>query len=301
MEPIVCTPKRLPEDLLIEAARVAKWINPANAPALHGLIQIVSALKNLVDDDKEELSPQHIAVMTTKYWGPTGVNLSVSFMDNPPVDLRKRILANMEIWGQHGNVRFQEVPSNGQVRIARTPGQGHYSYLGTDILSIPANQPTMNLDSFTMNTPESEFHRVVRHECGHTLGFPHEHMRADIVARIDQNKAIRYFRQTQGWSAQETMQQVLKPLNESGLITEKGQAGSDTVSIMSYQLPGAIMVDGIAVPGGTDLDARDKAFAAQIYPLAVAPTPPPVPPPAKPLQITLSGTDMDGTYTLTKV
>ena len=40
----------------------------------------------------------------------------------------------------------------------------------------------MNLEAFTMQTPDSEFHRVVRHEAGHTLGFPHEHMRKAIVA-----------------------------------------------------------------------------------------------------------------------
>lgn len=35
----------------------------------------------------------------------------------------------------------------------------------------------LRLQGFTMNTPESENKRVIRHEAGHTLGFPHEHMR----------------------------------------------------------------------------------------------------------------------------
>jgi hypothetical protein len=30
-------------------------------------------------------------------------------------------------------------------------------------------------------TPDAEFYRVVRHETGHTLGFPHEHMRKEII------------------------------------------------------------------------------------------------------------------------
>jgi hypothetical protein len=47
----------------------------------------------------------------------------------------------------------------------------------------------MNLEGFTMKTPDSEFHRVVRHETGHTLGFPHEHMRAELVKRIDSCRA----------------------------------------------------------------------------------------------------------------
>ena len=42
---------------------------------------------------------------------------------------------------------------------------------------IPPNRQTMNLQGFTTNTPESEYKRVIRHEAGHALGFPHEHMR----------------------------------------------------------------------------------------------------------------------------
>ena len=58
------------------------------------------------------------------------------------------------------------------MRIARIDSgdqSGYWSYLGTDILSIAAGEPTMNLQEFSMDTPESEFHRVVRHETGHAL------------------------------------------------------------------------------------------------------------------------------------
>ena len=48
----------------------------------------------------------------------------------------------------------------------------------------------MNLEAFTMDTPDSEFFRVVRHETGHTLGFPHEHMRKAIIDRLDPEKVI---------------------------------------------------------------------------------------------------------------
>ncbi len=109
-------------------------------------------------------------------------------------------LSHMNAWSDvaNANVQFVETASDPQVRIARTAGDGYWSYLGTDILSIEAGEPTMNLDSFTMNTLESEFHRVVRHETGHTLGFPHEHMRREIIDQIDQDKAIEYFMANSG-------------------------------------------------------------------------------------------------------
>ena len=127
----------------------------------------------------------------------------------------------------------------------------------------------MNLDSFTMNTPDSEFHRVVRHETGHTLGFPHEHMRKAIIDRIDREKAIELFMRTQGWSRQEVIAQVLTPFEVSAL---KATAVTDENSIMCYDLAGSIMKDGIAVPGGKDIDNLDAAFAAKLYPGPVSPS-----------------------------
>src|SRR5581483_1442734 len=139
---------------------------------------------------------------------------------------------------------------------------GYWSYVGTDITSIEAGQPTMNLEAFTMSTPDSEFHRVVRHETGHTLGFPHEHMRKELVDKIDSQKAIEYFGRTQGWNEDEVRAQVLTPLEESSLL---GTPHADPNSIMCYQIPGEITKDGEPIPGGTDIDESDYAFAASIY------------------------------------
>jgi Hemopexin/Astacin (Peptidase family M12A) len=255
-----CTIKSLPQDQWISAAKQAIEANPVNAPA-------VQALRATTLSDV--LTPQHIAVLTAKYWGSKGVKLTVGFMDNPAADLRARILFHMNSWGQWSNVQFLETTVDPQVRIARNAGDGYWSYLGTDVLSIKAEQPTMNLDSFTMNTPDSEFFRVVRHETGHTLGFPHEHMRAEIVNRIDPAKAIVYFGQTQGWSPQMVTAQVLTPLDQSVLLATPQ---ADTHSIMCYWLPASIMKDGVAVVGGTDIDAQDAQFAAQIYPRSVSPS-----------------------------
>lgn len=121
----------------------------------------------------------------------------------------------------------------------------------------------MNLDSFTMSTSESEYKRVVRHETGHTLGFPHEHMRKQLVAKIDEAKAIEYFGRTQGWSPDEVREQVLTPLEQSSLIAT---ASADANSIMCYQLPGAVTKDGQPILGGLDIDKWDREFIALIYP-----------------------------------
>jgi hypothetical protein len=253
---IVCSPRSLPLELRVKAAQKALAINPANHPNAGLLLHALG-----LNPPKEK-----IAIYIGKRWHTNGVKLSVGFLDNPPANLRKHILAHMNAWAKTANVKFSESKTDPQVRIARADSPadvaGYWSYLGTDILSIPAGEPTMNLESFTMKTPESEFHRVVRHETGHTLGFPHEHMRAELVKKIDPAKAIAYFGATQGWTPDEVRAQVLTPIEQSSILGTK----VDARSIMCYQIPGTITKDGKPILGGNDIDKRDYGFAASMYP-----------------------------------
>jgi hypothetical protein len=251
-EIMTCTPKALPKRLLVKAGEVAAKVNPVNAPAFGPLAEVAADLR---------LEPLRIAVMTAKYWGPTPRQLTVSFMESTPADLRAQIISHMNAWTRTGCISFVETQGTGMVRISRGPG-GYWSYLGTDILLIPKNRQTMNLQGFTMNTPESEYKRVVRHETGHTLGCPHEHMRQALVAKIDPAKAYDYFRRTQGWDKQTVDQQVLTPLNEMSLMGTP----ADQTSIMCYQLPGSITRDGQPIIGGVDINQTDYTFVGRIYP-----------------------------------
>jgi hypothetical protein len=253
MEVKSCSIKLLPRELWIKAAAKAVEVNRINAPATQQLRQMAPGAV---------IPPEHIAALTTKYWKAGKVRLTVGFLDSPPTDLRKRILSHMNAWGKYGDIKFVLSNVNPQVRIARVAGDGYWSYLGVDILSIKASEPTLNLDSFTMQTVDSEFYRVVRHETGHTLGFPHEHMRKEIVSRIDPDKAKAYFKKSDNWSPEEVVQQVLTPLDQSALIAT---AKPDDKSIMCYWLPAEIMKDGKAVPGGTNIDKLDGQFAKSLY------------------------------------
>ena len=118
--------------------------------------------------------------------GPAPRQLTVSFMESTPADLRSRILGHMNAWTQTACISFVERGGTGDVRISRE-GSGYWSYLGTDIKLIPTNadhEPPVVLD----RAPRSRVHRVVQHPTRHRLGFP-EHMRKGLIARIDPDKA----------------------------------------------------------------------------------------------------------------
>ena len=250
---LVCTPKTLPTRLLVKAAETARKINPTNAPVLGSLAAVAEGF--------QMADPLRIAVVTSKYWGPTPRQLTVSFMETTPADLKTRIISHMNAWTRTVGISFVGTNGTGNIRISRGSG-GYYSYLGTDVLHIPRNRQTMNLQGFTMNTPESEYKRVVRHETGHTLGFPHEHMRKALVARIDPAKAYKWFWETYGWDKATVDAQVLTPLSEASLMGTP----VDQTSIMCYQLPGLITKDSKPILGGTDINQTDYAFAGRIYP-----------------------------------
>src|ERR1700757_2242713 len=118
---IGCSIRQVPPDKLLESASAAVDVNPANAPNMASLPQGFTP------------TPESLAVLTKKYWGPAGIRLTVGFLDNAPADLRGRIVSHMNAWGAWANVQFTETKTHPQVRIARTPDDGYWSYLGTDV------------------------------------------------------------------------------------------------------------------------------------------------------------------------
>jgi hypothetical protein len=257
MSPFVpCRIAHLPEDARALAAARSIGCNPHNALHGHG-----------------PLVPAHLTSLVGKLWKP-GTALRVGFLGPANDDLYDRIVAHMNAWADRGvNVRFVRSRQDPQVRISLKAGGGHWSFLGTDILSAPGGQATMNLDGFSMSTPESEFVRVVRHETGHTLGFPHEHSRPEIVAGFDPEATIAYYRAWQGWDERTIRDQILDPLT-AGSWT--GTTRADPTSVMCYPFPDKCLRPGAAaVPGGMDINDRDIAYARSVYPGgAVVPTGP---------------------------
>jgi hypothetical protein len=261
-----CTVRTLPDELLVEAAKIAVEINPQNAPAVPAFALAAA------------VTPEHLAVYTQKRWGPK-VDLSVRFLDTTNAALKAKILEHFNAWNRFGDIRFRESGSlSADIRVTLNGG-GYWSYLGTDCRSIPAGQPTMSLHGFALSTPESEYKRVVRHEVGHAIGCPHEHARPEVIERLDRAKVVAEFKRTQGWSEREIVQQIFTPPPPGSIMAT---ALAEETSIMCYSFPARLTKNGVAIPGGADITPLDGKFIGSVYPKADAPPPPPPvdPPPA---------------------
>ncbi len=273
-----CTPKFLPDDLAVEAGETAIRINPANDIPRQGMIR---ALTSLTGQSAEHiLAPLRLALMRSKWWGSGGVHRTVAFMEPTELDLQRKIVSYANLWnkalpdGRRANIEYKLIdtinPQNADVRISRGPG-GLWSYLGTDTTHIPRNQQTMNLERFSLSTPDSEFMRVVPHEFWHDAGGPHEHARAAIIALLNPEAVIAEFMQSQGWSRQEVINQILTPLNEADLLA----GPTEEISIAAYSFPGRCTWSGQPIIGGSRITVKDYEFAATIYPTIFVPPPPP--------------------------
>lgn len=228
----------------------------------------------------EELVQAKITLLTSKWWGPK-VDLSVKFLDTNDAALKAKILLYANKWGKWGDVRFRETASaTADVRISRGSG-GYYAYLGTDMRLIPANQHNMNLEGFSLSTPDSEYERVITHEFGHVCGCPHEQSRPEVLARLDRQKTYAFYQQRYGWGKATVDSQIFTPLDPASIWA----TAPDETSIMCYQFPGECTKNGKPIPGGMSINELDGSLIAKHYPKAGGPVDPVDPtdptPPAK--------------------
>ncbi|MGC4049927.1 MAG: hypothetical protein QM757_10485 [Paludibaculum sp.] len=87
---IVCSPKSLPREQLFRGREDRRRHQSAQpCPARPAPSASMPSFRP---------TREHLAVVTTKYWGLKGVKLTVGFVDGAPTDLRKCILLHMNAW-----------------------------------------------------------------------------------------------------------------------------------------------------------------------------------------------------------
>ena len=247
----ICIDRALTFPDQLAAAQRATAENPANAPVLPPL-----SLPPGVP------LPASLPLLTGKLWKP-GRTLRVRFLDGDPV-VQTRLQPFAHVWSKHANVKlvFGD-DADAEIRISFRQ-QGSWSYVGTDALSIPRGEATMNFGWLTPESDDDEFSRVVTHEFGHALGAVHEHQNPAAEIPWDKPTVYDYYAGAPNFW---TKEQVEINLFQRYDAQQSQFSQFDPKSIMLYPIPEEFTIGDFSVGWNRVLSDTDKSFIGKIYPL----------------------------------
>jgi hypothetical protein len=171
---------------------------------------------------------------------------------------------------------FKEVDNreDAEVRIGFMEGDGAWSYVGRDILQVPADERTMNFGWDIVNARDGI--DVALHEIGHTMGFPHEHQNPFAGIIWDEDKVYESLAGPPNyWPREITYRNILRKINPD----EVQGSNWDPDSIMHYPFDRGLIIEPEEYQRGLDpepgLSERDISWARHFYPPIEDPDAPP--------------------------
>jgi hypothetical protein len=202
------------------------------------------------------------AVERLKLWD-NGRTVRVLFMDGD-TSVKTKVADIAKEWEVVANLKLNFVNSGAaEIRISFLDKGFSWSTVGTDALTVPRTEATMNYGWLEPNTQLREYQRVVRHEFGHALGMIHEHQNPDALGKIpwDRPKVYAYYAQ-QGWSQADVDSNIFAVYDED----DTNFSTFDSTSIMEYAVPDALTVGSYAIGWNTELSQTDRDFMRRQYP-----------------------------------
>jgi hypothetical protein len=215
-----------------------------------------------------------------------GTTLQYAFFDNDPgfshlagTAAQKKVFRDgVKAWTDLGiGLKFEEVASraDAKLRIAFQDGDGHWSYIGRDVLDQGVNDATMNLDPTAGNFDWE----TAAHELGHSMGLPHEHQ--NPKAGIVWNEEAVYAALAQppnGWSREVTFHNIIRKIEAD---TVQG-SNWDKDSVMHYPFSAGLITSPAefkkrALQPAGGLSARDREWIRTFYPPLTAAAEPELP------------------------
>ncbi len=194
--------------------------------------------------------PMRAIIVIRKMW-PNGSTLRVRFMEG--TDQQKAIAKSQAGWWQEfANLHFDfNDATDAEIRITFDPNDGAWSFVGTDCLSIPSNQATMNLGFQDGGTSAHEF--------GHAIGLGHEHQNPEGGIQWNESVVIRDLAGSPNfWSPEQTRHNVIQKYSQD----QVNGTAFDPDSIMLYAFPGTWAQSGVGTHANEILSALDQAFIA---------------------------------------
>ena len=192
-----------------------------------------------------------------------GRTIRCKFIDGQAA-VQARVEAIAKEWEAHANLKLQFVTSGASdIRISFKETGFSWSTMGTDALTVGADDATMMYGWLEPSTPLREYERVVRHEFGHAIGLIHEHQNPAAQGQIpwDKPKVYAHYAQ-QGWSRQDTDDNIFAVYAEEST----NHSAFDRDSIMEYAVPDELTVGSFAIGWNTALSPLDIAWTKKQYP-----------------------------------
>lgn len=259
----------------------------------HSLKQIPSVYNNKTDADSAsprycmmpqvqeralatDVSPERMRLIRDieKKW-VNGTRLRYYFFNNGPwagPEAQKSIVRQgFDVWKNAPiGLTFAETSnmSEAEIRIGFLNGDGAWSYVGRDVLSVPGkHERTMNFGWDLTQDPRGV--DVPVHEIGHTLGFPHEHQNPFSGIVWDEDAVYSYFSgPPNNWSRATTEFNILRKLSNTSVDGSEW----DPNSVMHYAFAAGLIKQPAQYQGGINpaggLSQRDLAQVRRFYPPA---------------------------------
>lgn len=204
-----------------------------------------------------------------------GTTLHYAFFKNEPgfahlagTESQKKVFRDgVKAWIDLGiGLKFEEVQNraDAELRIAFQRNDGHWSYIGRDVLDQGVDVATMNLDPTAGNFDWE----TAAHELGHSMGLPHEHQnpKAGIVWNEEAVYAALAL-PPNSWSRETTFHNIIRKIDAD---TVQG-SNWDKDSVMHYpfevgliESPTEYRTRALQPAGG--LSARDREWIRAFYP-----------------------------------
>jgi hypothetical protein len=231
------------------------------------------------------LSRQSAIVTINQKW-VNGTTLHYAFFENEArfahlaaTEAFKKVFRDgVKAWTELGiGLKFEEVKSraDAELRIAFQKNDGHWSYIGKDVLNQGVDDATLNLDPTAGNFNWE----TAAHEIGHSMGLPHEHQnpKAGIVWN-DEAVYAALAKPPNQWSRETTFHNIIRKIDAD---TVQG-SNWDKDSVMHYRFEAGMITapkefkTKPLVPAG-GLSARDREWIRTFYPPLTAAMEPELP------------------------
>jgi len=199
-------------------------------------------------------NPRFEAVFFFRKAWPNGTTLRVRFLEGTS-EQQQLAMQQARWWSESANLRFVvSDSSDSEIRVAFDPGDGAWSYIGTDCRSIPTDQPTMNLGFQDGGTSGHEF--------GHAVGLGHEHQNPAGGIQWNEAEVIRDLSQPpNSWTVDQIRHNVIEKYSRDQTLG----TNFDPDSIMLYFFPARWTTNGMGTHANEVLSTTDKSFIATMY------------------------------------